>query len=415
MTFRALVFLLLLTLSRGAWATEFCFSTPGDFDDSGRSLVNGTTEDYWVTTANQPLRGANFTIRSGSSSGQYIAGGYLGDGTSSTPAGCTAQFTIPVGVSSLWVQVKSVGYVRDNLLRARDDDQTSKPFNIVTTTYPLPIPSSFSITVVETNDKRRAIWKAYVASSFALYRTSGGLSGKTFTLDVYNPTGKYLDSSGAAKTSFFDGTVVKLKEPFGTDNKFLIVHELGHHLADLAGIGVSADCSFVSSSCPVSSGTHSLSSKEYQGCAASEGFAHFYSARVWNSTNQDDCVFSYYKDERGLGSEIAFDCEGSGSTPLLSGLDPFPTAYFDNVCTGVTSNMGVEADWLRALWDTHTNGAITTAPTFINMIDWMRNAFFFTPPGESPYANLDYEANIVGGSLNSNWDLSAPQNGIVHP
>ncbi|MCC7108458.1 MAG: hypothetical protein IT382_04175 [Deltaproteobacteria bacterium] len=46
------------------------------------------------------------------------------------------------------------------------------------------------------------------------------------------------------------------------------------------------------------------------------------------------------------------------------------------------------------------------------MMNWMHNAFVINL--SPPFDELDYEANITGGTLNQNWDGAANGNGINH-
>ncbi len=164
-----------------------------------------------------------------------------------------------------------------------------------------------------------------------------------------------------------------------------------------------------------------MGSQEHQSCAFTEGFAHFYSARVWNSNAQNDCVFAYMKKEFGL-DKIAVDCESTKSTPCLDesvpapgtcgANDAYPSKFMEVRCTGVFDNMGAEVDWLRVLWDVYTD--IPSPPSFPEIVDWIDAAQNIVPPGSQPYDELDWEANAIGGSLNTNWDRAKGPNGVDH-
>ncbi|MCC7111342.1 MAG: hypothetical protein IT382_18760 [Deltaproteobacteria bacterium] len=45
----------------------------------------------------------------------------------------------------------------------------------------------------------------------------------------------------------------------------------------------------------------------------------------------------------------------------------------------------------------------------------MRDAFVLKGWAATPYSELDYEANIVGGQLNVNWDAMDDVNAVNYP
>jgi hypothetical protein len=187
------------------------------------------------------------------------------------------------------------------------------------------------------------------------------------------------------------------------DEKFVIVHEAGHWIADARAQQMldAGDTSIEDATCPAEGTTiHSMRSEEWAGGAASEGFAHFYSADVWNDDDEDDCGFEYWRTVEGVGTP-AVDCEYGGGD--------FPLGYLEDACGG-TAQHGVELDWLRAFWDVHTNGS--TPPSFTGVANWLDNAGSWSR--SNVYSVLDAEADDVGGSLETNWDAAVFANGIDH-
>lgn len=422
---RATLLALVLLSSAEASAYQICVSSYVTLTDVNRALYDGSTEDYWKSGGLfRELRGAEYTVRRVSSSGSVVSSGYLGDGTGSVAAGCTPSFTPPTETSFLWLEVKSQGSVRGNSVKARDDDTLFKDLAVFTTTIIHPnVPSPANVSFTGGSTKLRDIWGAYAVGAFALYRSAGGLTGQGFALDVYHEDGKYKPF-----TNHYRWPDVKLTNK-GANRKYVVVHELAHRLADLAN----ADWDwtvydYLDTACPASNevtdddevenrNTHSLVSNEYQASAFNEGFAHFYAARVWNSNAEDGCVFNHYKREFGIDLDLlAIDCEGALSMPRDGGNnDRFPVGYLEEKCSQPFSNHGTELDWLRQLWDVYTNGATENQPTFPEMVDWMRDAFVLKGWGATPYSELDYEANVVGGQLNTNWDAMDDVNAVSYP
>ncbi len=130
-----------------------------------------------------------------------------------------------------------------------------------------------------------------------------------------------------------------------------------------------------------------------------EGIADFFSAAAWNNFGADtDCVFRYWSD-------FTIDCEGS----LTSS---WPEAYMETLCYSTShTDRGVELDWLRQFWDVQTDG---TQPSFDDVMEWVQEAWWLSVPAdwEDPYFQLDNAADLVGSTIDSNWDAAKGTNGI---
>jgi len=91
---------------------------------------------------------------------------------------------------------------------------------------------------------------------------------------------------------------------------------------------------------------HSFATEEWVTAAANEGLAHFYAAAAWNWPAGYDCEWYSYYD----GSIV--DCE-YGSKHLV------------NTCHGgsfPSIDSGSELDWMRFLWDVHSDCDISFGP-----------------------------------------------------
>lgn len=202
-----------------------------------------------------------------------------------------------------------------------------------------------------------------------------------------------------------------------TKRKFLIAHEVGHRVLELVtNKGGAKDCGLASSVCPASENSHSMASLEWNECAFHEGFAHFYAADAFNLHTQDDCKFVYYKDEFGTGEDNQLvDCESANGD--------YVTAFARNRCGPGDGGpnlvgKGTELDWVRQLWDVHTNGSAD--PSFGAMIRWIAGAPRWDTDGAASarahgaaYANLDYEAQQADHSaIRGNWNAVKSFNGV---
>lgn len=399
----SLVGLTVLALSTSTPAltsnVKLCFKAAVVYDDAARNaLDDDTIEDNWANGSSQTLYGSRIIATSASAT---IFDGYLGDGlgTGDPGAGCTPSVPVshPTQFFSVNYTIYSRGTIQGNELNVQNADNGNSGTSFSGTLYYSCAGGgcnlSTTVTIAPSGAMPVAMWQVYAADAYSLYRHAGGLTSSIFTVRL--SSGENYDSEYNRNTGIISIRRVDAEERF-TDS-----HELGHRIAHLRGLPT-GDCSH-DGQCPSVSGSHSMGSEEFQSCSFSEGFAHFYAADVWNSHYQQDCVFQYYKH----ASLPAVDCEASPSD--RSNPVDFPLAMLET-CGGDINDHGVEVDWLRTFWDVHTNG--TSPPTFNDMMNWMHNAFVINL--SPPFDELDYEANITGGTLNQNWDGAANGNGINH-
>lgn len=133
---------------------------------------------------------------------------------------------------------------------------------------------------------------------------------------------------------------------------------------------------------------------EYVGSALGEGFADFFAAAVWNEQSLGaDCI---YRDTISVGGTFNVDCESATAN--------FPLSYMRSTpCSNPDETMGVEVDWLRALWDMRTNyNAFGAPPSFIEMLTWIYDAPAWDE--QTAYLALDGQADLEGFRLNYAWD-----------
>ena len=129
--------------------------------------------------------------------------------------------------------------------------------------------------------------------------------------------------------------------------KFLVAHEIGHHV-QWRGMGYANYDYMLTSSVPQclcnhfddywGDNTHCIQSRESHGGAALEGFAHMFASRVFNSTSASNATFTYYKPF--LWSE--FD---DPEPPPLAFDAYHPNLWMETWC--LAPNQGIELDWLN--------------------------------------------------------------------
>ncbi len=360
-----------------------CFKQISLFADGGIG------EDNWASSTAQTHEaiGARVTIT------PAAGGAAIFDGNLDDEDGCTP--TLSASAGSYTSKLFSYARVHGNTIFVVADVDGTGLF--LTDTRHLALGDN-SITLDAHASHRLNV---AAATAYIIHRRWAGMTGKTFNIRTNT-----LSSSG----SHYERAVNTVHIATGHfDNKFVIAHEVGHMVADLATgdrnvklvdlpcgetPAGGADCTTVAGH------DHSMTGKERSKCAAGEGFAHFYSAAVWNSASQTDCFFHYYKNEFGDDANPIVNCE--------SGNGKFVVKYMENKCTGPDDGYGVELDWLRAFWDVHSNGA--DAPEFAAIMDWLDRADDW---GASDVVDkLDDAANSVGGRLKTNWIAARDGNGL---
>jgi hypothetical protein len=207
-----------------------------------------------------------------------------------------------------------------------------------------------------------------------------------------------------------------------TAQKFRATHEFGHRQADAAEGPNPHDyahdnsndyflcsCRHVDTSPPEDSpnqiprtyNSHCLQSKEDIDDAAGEGYAHFWSAAVFNNRSSSSCGFGYYKELK-IGPQSV----------------EYPTVEIDctdhkkhlNSWCGSTSNWrkGTEWDWLTFYWNLWTNGSDKLS---MSQIDGMWNPNSSTKTWSEWYYNIlgNYGQDKANHFYNTGHDA-----GVIH-
>jgi len=297
-------------------------------------------DDYFTANTNKAARGVYLAIYD--SYDNYVYGGYT------STSGCTGNITVVSG-REYTVQFSSTAEpdgdnrVNTHYFYNTDDWRVAHYYRSQTWTSSGTYDVATSI-----YDHVSSIM---AAASWAVYHRDGGMSDKVYTFRYKaNEDNHYSYSENK----------IYLKG-YGAYRKYIIAHELGHNiLRNKRGGSPHADCSYDGGGVKCDDGTdddddHILTTAEKQSCALSEGWAHFYSATAWNSSEQyADCKFVYYKncdyDDDGdidLATEtIIVNCDTGDYSP--------GQAWAKNKCDS-SDYRSNERDWLMALWDVCTN------------------------------------------------------------
>jgi hypothetical protein len=194
--------------------------------------------------------------------------------------------------------------------------------------------------------------------------------------------------------------------------KYAIAHEFGHvNQWDGSTAQFLNDCSLGVQSCPL----HNIKTPEWSSCAATEGWAHFYSGDVfnWHSAGVgqvnpqaeiiyiDGSVFNLGSGTGGCYSGT-YDCDNTypGQAPL----------EFYNDCHGgaFSSQVGVELDWARHWWDYHED-----KNKGLNVRSHAQLHDDLSVGGDWTY-NTAYQRmkSDLPSGLSTRWVLSAGWNGV---
>ncbi len=324
---------------------EICVEAQVQNNDSGLVGPTGISEDYWLTSTTQsyPARGVYLTIFSG---GVLIAANYTNSNSGCLSFSGNANMVADIVVSSM-------SRIGTNFMRAHDGASVTNvqsPGSVYTTT--------FTSTSMLENDTRTvtiptsANWNAFVTGAYSIWKVAS-VSNKSINMGFDN-----LGSSSwyGASTSWIanDTHHIRINNANGRRRKFEVAHEIGHALSRL-NYGVNGGESPYSSTYAYDGGAagstgcsningYGTSSAEFDSVGFKEGFANFYSARVFNDRDDDAGYTMFnvpYSMERfqsaalgnPQGGHIRNVCFPSGAPPH-----------------GVSSN----EDWMRFYWDVYT-------------------------------------------------------------
>lgn len=384
-----------------AHTVTWCAYIPVQYNDSDAGSPQ-YPEDHWEETTSSTFKAArgNFYVIL-ELGGELEWSGYLYDGLNGT-AGCTAGLTMGTGTYAFFVY--SDGKVQGNWLYAYDEDGVGSKYVVAS---PVSVNASgtknfYSSPAGETDE----VFNVYQAAAWALYRHAGGMTGETYILEAGDPTGcsagDSTSCSSSANNKSFIGTGQIRK-------KFLIAHELGHVLGyhathELNGgmdYGYDGNSGTILDACDenTSSGNHGFLELEWVGAALGEGFCDFYAADVWNDHGEYDCWFGAWRTPSGLSCE--------------SGTTDYPNAWVNgHTCRNPDDpESGERIDWMRILWDVHTNAA-SGNPSFTDMLqDWLAAGDWNR---ETAFTEIDGIADSLNGTLDNNWAAAIDYNAAYY-
>ncbi len=358
---RTLVAMVGLLASGTAWAldVDICAQYDVDYPDADPSFGDDYLTDNSVHV---PAAGAKIRVIDLATGGLVFDDYADEDGPD---VGCVTATGLSSS-GSYRIAVLSTAQVNDNTITVLNNPTIKQKYAYaVNLSYPIP---GVPITLT-TNAVRHWGWMA--AATHALGRSNAGLSGEVFRFYRDNSS----CSSGSCTGEDDLGPPLILASNMcptcsNTLTKTLPLHEMGHMVARYAngGAKVVGSCTYTGTTpidvCTVTApegGKHGLNSEEVNGCAASEGIAHFWAVYAFNDQSGGDCKFDWYGDWVDWNNSLSdqtwewiedrINCQGlpSYSTEMLAlGVDG--EDYHGDICGGA-GGLGTELDWMRMFWD----------------------------------------------------------------
>jgi hypothetical protein len=216
-------------------------------------------------------------------------------------------------------------------------------------------------------------WTTVGVAAFGLYRWTNGVNDATVSIgfsegdcgdsgSTHGDAENYIESSNShlMRVGRCAGSGTETRQ------KMLVTHELGHAMARLRygydgndsplnddynpPAGKPAEC--------VNVGGYDMTSLEWNSLTFKEGFADFYSARVWNDASSRG---SYSRFGTPVDLEV-WDADFGENTP---------GGYAFNVCVSAADGVSTRQDYLRFFWDLHT-AACASQPSQLDLLSLYR-------------------------------------------
>ena len=401
---------------------KVCVRVVVQTSDSGLS-VNGVTEDHYLGTdaaGGLEVIGRGFRVMLM----QQEAGGSIWAEVfdSNTSDGCFSFSRAGNNIYSVVVQ----GYAtdgEDNHIRIHTggtDTSTWFPGDTIDRAFvnqPLGSDNYFVLDGAE--DDR---WTTIAVAAFGLYRWDNETTDTIISIGFSEDED---DGCGDSSSMFGDSTsyieslrahLIKIGHCDTTDQtesrkKMLVTHELGHAMARLYYGHDGAESPLYAYYVPfdfdetdpnydecVNTLGYDLTSLEANSLAFKEGFADFYSARVWNNASGRG---SYQRFGTPVDLE-AWDAAGGVNTP---------GGYTLNVCGSTAIGVSTRSDYLRFFWDWHTSSACASAPTQRDLLELYRRVRENDRTGAYPLTNWNYDDALLNAVATNAGDLSGCQIG----
>lgn len=375
--------IVLLLLSASANATDdvkFCIRYETHFDD-------GDLGDYYNQGSPVMYDSIRPHVRVyDNDTQQIVSEQYAADGN------CTQTLYLNESHDYKVTVIAAALMTNDNEIRAYDEysdpDQHSQ---VLVSSYNPPGDETKTLTYQF--NETYMVSNIMAAAGWAVNRRSAGLSDQNFDYFTEPCPG------GTNSCWKYDGGDTRIYlSATGRSNKYITIHEAGHEILyrKNGNNATDFDCSYRLSDGACGNGeygnSHCDHCKEWQSCAANEGWADFYSIAAWNNENGADCDphFDDYIDS----------CESDG-------------AYMESNCCALgCAGKACESDWAHFWWDLYGNEGYSVADiaqvlNISNPEDWVDGS-------DDDLYNTIKSAGLTFGITTYEWNQWASWNGIDH-
>jgi len=323
-----------------------CFTAEIDLDD-----VDLGTEDYFTANTDRELRGIEF---------QYgVVGGGFSAAAFADNNGCA---TLNVLLNTAYsFKVRTIASVNGRDIEVRQAF-TNQPWQgTVTRSFTLP-GVTYSLLMNQGAPNRG--WNVLAVSSFALHRETGGIAGYDVNFYLTNGSGQ-LPSAPCGGQSCVVGTSIYLLDD-EANRKFAITYAMGRSFLNHLGLAsTDVDSSLTNTWCGPTTQALALHSLEHDSASAVAAYAWFYSATVFNETDEECGLVNRIATDWDMKDSICYDgVESPADHPLSCATGPKlaqannQRAYCEQRHEGndPAASTTVPLDWLRFLWALQSSG-----------------------------------------------------------
>ncbi len=340
--------------------------------------------------------------------------GYLGSGDSDN---CTGTLLLTIG-ETYTIKLKSAVQINGNTILVYQEAGATTLWShvaalVVTSTTP------GTITLTTPVDEG---WNIAAIAGYALFRHDSGTTGNTYRFYSDGSCGSSDCCPGG--TSCNSGGYIYIADGPSSvhyDNRYVILHEMGHRVAQFANGDASTNFDYdlatgPTDACPGGLG-HNRGAWEWQSAAVNEGIAHFWADVVLNDASGGDCAAYSHSpvdwDNDTFTDGQDYDCNGAP----VGGLGLSVSNWLDDVCpTDAHLNSGNEYDWERFWWDLVADEGLSVGTIMdiwdgANPHDWYAAGVFTGP--NYPAQRLKASAAAIGAACGTAYDTQDNYNGVA--
>ncbi|MEZ4239467.1 MAG: hypothetical protein R3F59_25575 [Myxococcota bacterium] len=403
-----LVLVLSSTSPANAYSVSVCVDWLPAFDDASTFVG-----DDWLTSSPTSVDARGILVTVQDESGTAIHAGYASDIT-----GCTSHFEATGGRHQ--VTAWSIARIHGNTLVLRPLNQ---PNSLYTTRW---LDMEFRADgYYDLNAGNSRMSRVMATVTYAMFRDDLGITGQT--IQMYRKASA-ADEPCAGTSCNTGGEIYLLAESNGVDHtkfKYVIAHEFGHRMMNLAGGISSLPFSYDApgaGACPGGPG-HSRTSVEWQSAAVLEGYAHYYATIVFNTVGGVGCgSYSHVDldwDNDGVLDGNVYACDDAP----VNGLGLSDSDYLGNACgSSLGAGTANEFDYQRFFWDLSDKqpppGSLSLLPRDIASVigTASRNPDWNTTYDGSYPGSIDNPRNRLydaASGFGTTWDVQDDVNGVA--